>query len=89
MLDKEEEKFLKIEKIKDLMIILSKKNNLSLTDNYENVAKAKYMIFSRNKKSPIFCPCESNDEKRFCISEKCLQDIEKNGICHCGCYRKK
>ena len=34
------------------------------------------------------CPCDGQNEKRYCISELCRNDIERDGICHCRCYRK-
>ena len=34
------------------------------------------------------CPCDGTNEKRYCISELCRSDIERDGICHCRCYQK-
>lgn len=33
------------------------------------------------------CPC-GKDKDRGCISAKCYREIQENGICHCGCFKK-
>ena len=48
---------------------------LKPTENIEKVAKAKSRMFGE-------------DEKRYCVSELCRSDIERNGVCHCRCYAK-
>ena len=32
--------------------------------------------------------CDGNNSARYCISELCRSDIERDGICHCHCYTK-
>lgn len=57
------------------------------TKNVEKIAKAKKMMFGEEEWQR--CPCDGNNPARFCISETCRADIERDGECHCHCYRKK
>ena len=70
------------EKIKQTAI----RNNLELTDNLSKIAKGKLMFFGIKKW--MKCPCDPESD-RACISKHCHQDIENDGICHCGLYKKK
>lgn len=56
------------------------------TENAEKIAKAKNMMFG--EKDWKRCPCDGHNENRYCISETCRKDIERDGICHCRCYCK-
>ncbi len=56
------------------------------TANIEKIARAKTMMFGDSEWQR--CPCDGNNADRYCISELCRSDIEKNGICHCNCYTK-
>ncbi len=56
------------------------------TPNVEKIAKAKNMMFGENEWQR--CPCDGQNENRYCISEICKKDIERDGVCHCHCYCK-
>ena len=56
------------------------------TQNVEKIARAKTMMFGDDEWSR--CPCDGKNENRYCISETCRSDIERDGICHCNCYAK-
>lgn len=56
------------------------------TGNVEKIAKAKNMMFG--EKDWKRCPCDGKNENRYCISETCKKEIERDGICHCRCYCK-
>jgi len=57
------------------------------TKNVEKIAKAKTMMFGdENWKK---CPCDGANEERYCISDLCKSDIERDGECHCHCYQRK
>jgi len=75
-----------LELIKEKIRQTAEKNNLDLTDNLDKIVKAKCMFFGT--KLWMKCPCDP-DSDRACISKHCKQDIENNGICHCGLYKKK
>ena len=79
---KEEDILFIQEKIKNI----AAKNNLDISDKLEKIAKAKYMFFGT--KLWVKCPCDPESD-RACISKHCKEDIENNGICHCGMYIKK
>lgn len=55
------------------------------TANASKIARAKSMLC---KDDWHRCPCDRENEARFCISELCKSDIEKDGICHCRCYER-
>ena len=59
---------------------------LKPTENIEKVAKAKSRMFGEEVWRR--CPCDGENEKRYCVSELCRSDIERNGVCHCRCYAK-
>jgi hypothetical protein len=63
---------------------LAKENGLELTENAHNIARFR----ERTQLSMSKCPCSQNDPERFCISEKCMDDIISVGTCHCRCFRK-
>lgn len=56
------------------------------TLNATRIAKSKKMFFG--DKEWMRCPCDRDNKDRFCISDLCKADIEKDGICHCRCYQK-
>ncbi len=56
------------------------------TPNIEKIAKAKNMMFGEGEWRR--CPCDGQNEARYCISDLCRSDIERDGICHCHCYQK-
>ena len=52
---------------------------LKPTENIEKVAKAKSRMFG--EEAWRRCPCDGENEKRYCVSELCRSDIERNGVC--------
>ena len=52
----------------------------------EKIARSKNMIFGDTEWRR--CPCDGENKERYCISELCRSDIERDGICHCHCYKK-
>ncbi|MBO5442698.1 MAG: hypothetical protein J6A33_02790 [Alphaproteobacteria bacterium] len=63
------------------------KAGYTTTKNVEKIAKAKTMMFGDAEWQR--CPCDGQNPERYCISELCRSDIERDGICHCNCYTKK
>ena len=74
-----------IEEIVEKFKALAAKNNYTLTDNANKIAKAKLMFFG--DKQWAKCPCVQ-DGKHACISPLCKQHIEEEGICHCNLFKK-
>ena len=63
---------------------LAKENNVELTDNAVNIAR-----FRARAGIPLSqCACCKLDTTKYCISERCLHDINFIGECGCRCYRK-
>lgn len=88
-IEKEQQRMKEISKIKYEIICKALGNNLSLSKNYEKIANAKYLLFASKGLDFFKCPCDSENPERSCISKKCMEEINKNGICHCGCFKKK
>lgn len=63
---------------------IARENDLGLTDNVDNIARFR----ARTQMPMEKCPCSPNDPTRYCISEKCMEDIQKFSKCHCNCFRK-
>ena len=57
------------------------------TENLEKIAKAKERFFTEAQWSR--CPCDKDNQDRYCISPLCRADIEGKGRCHCGAYRRR
>lgn len=55
--------------------------------NLEKVARAKEKLFT--EKEWRRCPCDKNDPDRYCISKKCQEAIERDGVCGCHCFCKR
>ena len=54
------------------------------TKNIEKIAKAKTFMFGEEDWKR--CPCDGKNAERYCISERCRLEIERDGECHCHCY---
>lgn len=76
-------------KIEENIREFAKKNGYDLNEKaVKGIAKAKNMMFGLDNWQK--CPCASTDGlERFCGSEVCAQEIEKNGICHCSLNKKR
>ena len=72
--------------ILEMMLENCKKAGYYPTQNIQKIANAKNMMFGESEWRR--CPCDGSHEKRYCISELCRSDIERDGICHCRCYQK-
>ena len=75
----------KLQELMNKLNDLAKKNNVLLTDKAENIARVRIRLNIPLDK----CPCSYDNTTRGCISEKCLQEINENGICHCCCFKRK
>lgn len=62
---------------------LADKYGVKPTKNAPRIAKAIIMMDCIGK-----CPCDVSDEKRGCISDKCLDEIKNQGICHCKSFER-
>lgn len=65
--------------------VIAEQFGVELTDTAPKVAKAREKLKCGLDK----CICEPNNPERFCISKKCMQDINEVGHCHCLCYKLK
>lgn len=63
---------------------IARENDLGLTDNVQKIAK-----FRERTQMPMDkCPCDPKADDRGCIGEKCWDEINKDGVCHCNLFRR-
>lgn len=77
------------EELDEIVSCIKKKaeaSGLDLTQNLIAIARAKQRFFGILSWSR--CPCDK-DSDRSCISSRCKEEIEKNGVCHCNLYKKR
>jgi ferredoxin-thioredoxin reductase catalytic subunit len=63
----------------------AQKEGLYLTKNDINIIRLKM----RNHKCIDLCPCDKDNDARYCISDLCKKDIQEKGQCLCGLYSTK
>lgn len=63
---------------------IAKDNNLELTENAFNIARFR----ARTQLPMDKCPCEQQATDRGCIGSKCWEEINRDGVCLCNCFRK-
>lgn len=64
---------------------IAERNQLRTTELLDSISTVKSGVL---KERWIYCPCCSEDKSRYCGSKPCLEDIKRDGICHCGLYEK-
>jgi ferredoxin-thioredoxin reductase catalytic subunit len=69
------------EQLEKTMRQLAEANGVGLTKNFDKIVNAKDRFGIG-----LSCPCDKDNEARFCISKQCLQDIKETGRCHCNCF---
>lgn len=70
--------------VRESLLLLGESEGLEPTEFFDKILKAKEHFGLTNG-----CPCDRDNPSRYCISPLCKSDIEKNGTCHCNCWRKK
>ncbi len=70
-----------------LMLKNCEEEGLLPTQNLPKIAKAKARFFGKDNWRR--CPCDAQNDARFCTSTKCWEDIREKGVCHCNCYKPK
>lgn len=76
-----------VENILTKMMESCNKEGFFPTKNIEKIAKAKNFMFGEEEWQR--CPCDGQNENRYCGSELCHSDVERDGICHCRCFTNK
>lgn len=71
--------------VKEKLIKIAQRNNLRTTELLDSISTVKSGVL---KQRWIYCPCCSEDKSRYCGSKPCLEDIKRDGVCHCGLYEK-
>lgn len=64
--------------------LIAEENGYELTENAEKIAKFR----ARAALTLDKCACCKLDTTKYCISERCKNDIETNGECGCHCFKK-
>lgn len=73
------------EDIVKAMAIIARALDFDLNDNVLKIAKLK----SRMGKDWHRCPCDRDNPERYCGSRLCEEETKKNGVCHCGCFKRR
>lgn len=73
-----------IEEYMDILEDIARENNLELTDNAIKISTFRY----RHNLPITVCPCEQDAKDRGCIGSKCWEEINRDGICLCHCFKK-
>lgn len=72
-------------KIEENILALAKKEEFEVTENLPAIARAKERFFGL--KAWQKCPCDRSGE-RACGSLKCLNEILREGVCHCNLFKR-
>lgn len=68
-----------------LMRQLAAERGVLTTDNLPKIARARVTLGV-----PISqCPCDRKDKERGCISDKCYKEIQDEGRCKCGAFKRR
>ena len=73
------------EEIKAELEKIAKENNYTLTNNVDKIINAKLRFFGEENWRK--CPCVQ-DSEHACLSDKCRNQIETTGKCHCNLFKK-
>lgn len=76
-----------VELIKKKIKELAKINGFKLSDNVDKIINAKIRFFGEDEWYK--CPCERENESRFCCSQLCQTDVRTKGECHCRLFLRK
>lgn len=77
----------KKDKIKRLIKQIATKNDFE-TKNESKIIRAKMMFF-KDLKTIIKCPCDPKNDERYCGSPLCVADTVYLGHCHCSLFWNK
>ena len=69
------------EQLEKTMRKLAEANGVGITENFDKILNVKELFGIG-----LRCPCDRDNESRYCISEQCLKDIKETGRCHCNCF---
>ena len=73
------------EEIKAELEKIAKENNYTLTNNVDRIINAKLRFFGEENWRK--CPCVQ-DSEHACLRDKCRNQIEPTGKCHCNLFKK-
>lgn len=76
----------KVNAISALIDRFAEKHKLEIR-NKSKIINAKKMMFIHGNMRR--CPCDGGNPERYCGSKKCMEDIIKNGKCHCNMFHLK
>lgn len=65
---------------------IAERNGLKTTELLDSISTVKKGLLGDKW---IYCPCDPENKKRYCGSKLCLNDVEKDGVCHCGLFERE
>ena len=72
--------------IKSKLEELANINGFTLSENADKIINAKLRFFGEEWQK---CPCDRDNNERFCCSQLCKADVRTTGTCHCNLFKKK
>lgn len=65
---------------------IAKKHDFEL-NNVDKILNAKMMLFKDS--NTLRCPCDAQNQNRYCGSALCIHDTVAKGHCHCNMFFAK
>ena len=72
--------------IEEKLCIIAERNGLKTTERLNLISAVKEWMLCDKW---VYCPCDLDNNKRYCGSKLCMEDIKTEGICHCGLFERK
>lgn len=63
---------------------IAKENGAVLSEHCDSILKLKLNMIDE-----YGCPCYSNDNEHWCMSQLCKTELNTKGRCHCGLFKKE
>ena len=73
--------------IKQTLEELAIANDFDLSSNVDKIIAAKLRFFGADEWRR--CPCDRDNNGRFCCSTQCQKDVRETGACHCNLFKRK
>ncbi len=65
---------------------IAKENNWEVNEvSLDAIVMAKLKNFGLENWGP--CPCDANNNQRYCGSPLCVEEVKENGVCVCGLFK--
>lgn len=76
-----------VEEIKKEILKIAETNDFEVSNNIDKIINAKLRFFGEDEWRR--CPCDRDNNGRFCCSTQCQKDVRETGACHCNLFKRK